>query len=131
MSTEQNKAVVRGMVDALNSAAWRERILPFIKQDAMADEFLRSHTLFRKAFPDYDYTLEEMVAEGDRVVTVGTVRGTHTAEYPEAELKGVAATGKKLEWREVAMYRLAGGAIVDGWLVVDGVTRLQQLGVLK
>lgn len=71
-----------------------------------------------------------MIAEGDKVVVRQTVRATHAGEYPFWELKGIAPIGKQLEWTEVQILRVADGRILDGWLIVDGVSRLQQLGVL-
>ena len=71
-----------------------------------------------------------MVAEGDIVAVFGRVSGTYRQEYPYAELKGVAATGQKLEWQEATWMRIENGRFVDGRLIVDGVSRLQQLGAL-
>jgi predicted ester cyclase len=131
MTAEQNKALLRAEIDALNSPDWRDRLRAAVPPGADADAILESHAAFRRAFPDYHFALEEMIAEGDTVVTRGTVTATHTAEFPLGELKGIAASGKKVQWTEVWIDHFAGGSFVEGRIIADGVARLRQLGVLK
>jgi predicted ester cyclase len=131
MSTESNKALLRDEIAALNGPNWRQELPPFLDPSLDVVAFLEGHAMFRRAFPDFHFTIEEMIAEGDTVVTRGTVRATHMAEFPVAELKGIPATGKKLEWTEIWIDRFADGKFVEGRVVVDGVARLRQLGVLK
>ncbi len=130
MSIEENKAFIRHSVEILNNENWAELVRaesPFPETEA----FIQDHAKFRAAFPDYQFTIDDLIAEGDKVVARGTVRATHRGEFPVAELKGIAPTGKRLEWAEVWIWRLQNGKFVDGWLIVDGVSRLQQLGVLS
>jgi len=68
------------------------------------------------AFPDCRFTIDDMIAEGDQVVTKKTFTGTHTAE-----LNGMPPTGKM---------RVRGGKIVEHWLTMDQLSFMQQLGVL-
>lgn len=79
---------------------------------------------WRRAFPDWHSTLEEMVAEGDVVAGRWTGRGTH-----RGELQGIPATGKAVEAPGVVFYRFAGGRIVEfrGHFDIAGLMR--QLGV--
>lgn len=130
MSTGENKAIARRAIEALNQENWAELVGEFAVTPAEAEAFIQDHSLFRAAFPDYQFTIDELIGEGDRVVVQGTVRATHKREFPSGELKGVAPTGKQLEWAEVWIWRIADGKLVDGWMLVDGVSRLQQLGVL-
>ena len=80
---------------------------------------------YRAAFPDLRITLDDLVAEGDRVVTRTTARGTHQGDLP-----GIPATGKPVALTSYALLRLAGGQIAEEWGVADQLGLLQQLGVL-
>lgn len=126
--SEENKAFVRRWVEALNQENWAERVSEFLPTPADAAEFIAMQTTFRTAFPDYHFTIDDLIAEGDKVVVRGRTRATHVGEFPVGELKGIAPTGKQLEWAEVWIFDL--GKPMDSWLLVDGVSRLQQLGVL-
>jgi predicted ester cyclase len=129
MSTNEDiKAYARRMVEALNHENWRELIVEFLSTPAVADEFIQQHATFRTAFPDYHFTIDDLIAEGDKVVVRGTVRATHRDEYPFAELKDIAPTGKQLDWEEVWIFSRSDST--DFWMLIDGVSRLQQLGVL-
>ena len=132
MSVESNKAQSLAWYEALNSPNWEQAVEPlFVGVFAQYhDWFMESHRLFRRAFPDYHATIVHAVAEGDTVILLLKVTGTHSAEYPEGELKGIAPTGKKLEWYEASVTVYQDGVPTDIQLIIDGVTRLQQLGVL-
>lgn len=80
---------------------------------------------FRQAFPDAQFTIEDMVAEGDRVVLRLTMRGTHLGVF-----NGIPATGRSVVVPGVSIERIAGGKIVEGWVTNDALGMLQQLGVL-
>lgn len=88
----------------------------FVKQDA---------TIYRTAFPDLQITIEEQIAEGDRVVTRWTARGTH-----RGELMGIAPTGKQMAITGISISRIAGGKGVEGWDNWDTLGMMQQLGVI-
>jgi predicted ester cyclase len=80
---------------------------------------------FLNAFPDCRFTIDDMVAEGDQVVTKKTFRGTHTGEFA-----GIPATGKKVELQFVDIMRVRDGRIVEHWLSMDQLSFMQQLGVI-
>jgi predicted SnoaL-like aldol condensation-catalyzing enzyme len=80
---------------------------------------------FLEAFPDCQFTIDDMVAEGDQVVTKKTFRGTHTGEFA-----GIPATGKKVELQFVDIMRVRDGRIVEHWLSMDQLSFMQQLGVI-
>ena len=76
-------------------------------------------------FPDFRYTVEDMVAEGDVVAARATARGTHTGEY-----LGIPPTGKEASWTEMHIGRVEGGRFVEHWANSDQLGLLQQLGVI-
>jgi predicted ester cyclase len=65
---------------------------------------------FRAAIPDVCFTIEDQIAEGDRVVNRMTIRGTPIQSFPPIE-----ATGEEMEFRAVAIFRLREGLIVEEW----------------
>jgi steroid delta-isomerase-like uncharacterized protein len=79
----------------------------------------------RQALPDLKLTLEDVVAEGDKVVVRVTARGTHRESY-----LGEAPSGKSVTLCGVVIHRLSGSMIVEDWECFDVVSLLQQLGVL-
>jgi steroid delta-isomerase-like uncharacterized protein len=89
--------------------------------DAMKAVFT---TLFR-AFPDLHVEIEDMIAEGDKVVCRNTVTGTNDGEY-----LGRPPTGKSVSYNEIFIFRFADGRIVETWGVVDVLAQLRQLGVV-
>ena len=82
-------------------------------------------TVYRNAFPDVDFTINEQIAEGDKVVTRWTAKGTH-----KGELMGTPATGKSATVTGIAVDRLVNGKIAESWGIFDQFGMLQQLGVI-
>lgn len=82
-------------------------------------------TMFRAAFPDLSFSVDDMVAEGDKVAVRGTMRGTHKGEF-----MGIAATGKQIEVPTIDFIRFASGKAAEHWGVTDQATMMQQLGVM-
>ena len=105
--------VVHGLVDAGGNP---------VRGLAAFHEF---HSQFRGAFPDIAVTLEDVIAEGDRVVARCSVRGTHTG----AEL-GFAATNAPVQFEGIAIVRIENGKIVEAWNHFDFLEMNKQLGVL-
>jgi steroid delta-isomerase-like uncharacterized protein len=79
--------------------------------------------LVRAAFPDFHNHIEELVAEGDRVVARLTYRGTH-----RGEIFGIAATRKQITYAGTAIFKIANGKVSEGWILGDRMALLQQLG---
>jgi predicted ester cyclase len=77
------------------------------------------------AMPDMRFTIEELLADGDIVVARFTIHGTHTGAFQGLPTTGAAATASG-----IAIYRLAGGKIVEQWLEYDRLGMLQQIGVI-
>lgn len=78
-----------------------------------------------RAFPDIHVAVEDVIAEGDKVVVRNTVTGTHRGEY-----RGVPPTGKSVSYREIFIFRFAGGRVAEIWGVVDALSQLKQLGMI-
>lgn len=77
-----------------------------------------------RAFPDSTYTVEEYIAEGDKVVVIGSLRGTHRGEF-----MGLPATGRKIDVPSIDVLRFEGGKQVEHWGLLDQQAMLEQLGV--
>jgi len=80
---------------------------------------------FWVAFPDFHLSIEDLIAEGDRVVTKKTMTGTHTGEF-----NGITPTGRRVELQYVDILRLRDGQITEHWLSMDQLSFMQQLGVI-
>jgi steroid delta-isomerase-like uncharacterized protein len=77
----------------------------------------------REAFPDLTYTIEDQIAEGDKVATRFRARGTHLGE-----LAGRAPTGKEVEVTGINISRIEGGKIAEHWSYADILSMMRQLG---
>jgi steroid delta-isomerase-like uncharacterized protein len=82
-------------------------------------------TVYRNAFPNVHFTIDEQIAEGDKVVTRWTADGTH-----QGELVGIPATGKMSTVTGIAIDRIVDGKIAESWGIFDQFGMMQQLGVI-
>jgi C-1 hydroxylase len=131
LSLEDNKAIVRGWIEAYN------------KRDLDFDKFIApdyvDHTnqvdkegmkkLFDmglKAFPDWHETIEDIIAEGDKVWVLLTYSGTHAGEF-----MGLAPTGNKIATRAVDIYRVVNGKLAEYWNVTDNLNIFKQTGAIE
>ncbi len=80
---------------------------------------------FRSAFPDLKVTTEDVVVEGDKVVSRWTARGTH-----QGELMGIAPTGNGVTIKGIDVLRIAGGRIAERWAQFNSLEVMQQLGAI-
>lgn len=80
---------------------------------------------WRKAFPDWHMTIEELLADGDKVCNRFTTTGTH-----KAKLWGIAATNKSMVVKGIEIHRIAGGKVAESWICDDVPSIMQQLGVV-
>ncbi len=136
MSPEENKALGRRIVDAINvgnSAALDEVFAPgYVDRNPFPgatpdrEGFKQGLTKFRLAFPDFRYTIDDEIAVGDRLVHRLTARGTQKGEF-----LGVPATGKEATWSEIHIGRIADGKVVEHWGTVDQMGMAQQLGLVS
>jgi predicted ester cyclase len=81
--------------------------------------------MFRAAFPDGSMTIEDMIAEGEKVVTRKTYRGTHQGEF-----LSIPPTGRHVSLGLIDIMRIVDGKVVEHWNVGDDLGMLQQLGVI-
>ena len=81
--------------------------------------------MFKSAFPDMHATVEDVVAEGDKVVTRVTLRGTHQGEVEEFG----PSTGKQVEIEGITIHRIEDGKIAEEWNSYDNLSMMQQLGL--
>ena len=116
MSLEENKALVRRFIEAFNKQdvsllvdLTAPNYVNYTKGYAIegAEQAVK---LDIKGFPDIHMTIEDLIAEGDKVCVRMTLTGTHTGEY-----LGVAPTGKKIRIRNICIYRIVDGKIAEGW----------------
>lgn len=134
MSLEENKAIVRRILEAINT-----------QNLASLDELVATNFVYHtptqqiqglgvmkqvveeeiKGFPDLHVTIEDIIAERDKVWIRLKETLTHTGEY-----RGVAPTNKKLTYTAVAIWRIVGGKVVEGWGVYDQMDFFTQLGVI-
>ena len=133
---EGNKAVIRRFVEEVqNNKNWdvfdelnaedfiNHSAPPGVPNDRAGGKlYLRG---FMDAFPNCRFTIDDMIAEGDQVVTKKTFTGTHTAE-----LNGIPPTGKRVTLQFADIMRLRDGKIVEHWLAMDQLSFMQQLGVV-
>jgi len=82
-------------------------------------------TLYRNAFPDIRFTVEDMIAEGETVVARWSCRGTH-----KGDLNGIAPTGKQFNITGVSIARFTNGKMSEGYINWDALNLMQQLGVV-
>jgi steroid delta-isomerase-like uncharacterized protein len=81
---------------------------------------------FFKALPDINITIDDVIAEGDKVVTRYTIRGTHQGETEEFG----PPTGRQMELEGITIHRIEDGKIVEEWERYDNLSVLQQLGLV-
>jgi steroid delta-isomerase-like uncharacterized protein len=79
----------------------------------------------RAAFPDIHFTIEDQIAEGDKVVSRWRASATHIGEF-----QGIPPTGKAGIITGITINRLANGKVVEGWTNLDELGLMQQLGVI-
>ena len=135
--SEPDKAIVRRLFEELwnkgNLSLADELFAPnYEHHDASTLDFGRGPdsekkraTLYRTAFPDIHLTMEEVIAEGEIVMTRWSCRGTH-----KGDLSGIAPTGKQINISGVTIARLANGKLAESWVNWDALGLMQQLGVV-
>lgn len=134
MSTEANKAIIRDFFDQVWNQGDEAAIDRFIAADAAGNDpdfgigregFKRQWRTWRAAFPDLHFDVEELVAEGDVVVSRWTLTGTHTGEF-----LGIAPTGRAIRVGGMSLDHLQNGLLVSGFDGWDNLGLRQQLGAI-
>jgi predicted ester cyclase len=137
MSTEQNKALLRRLMEEVFNRGNINLVDELVAPDFVEHEELppgippgreavkQLPTMFRSAFPDFKVTLDDLIAEGDKVVVRSTWSGTQKGEF-----MGIAPTGKSVSFGVIDTVRIAGGQVVEHWGQMDNLRMMQQLGVI-
>jgi|CXWK01.1.fsa_nt_gi predicted ester cyclase len=125
MALEAAKEMVRRYLADLMSEDWPNRITVYFTNPDELPQFMEEHKAFRQALADYHFEVEGMVGEDDTLVMWGMVTARYVAEYPIGQLKGLPATGERVGWREVWIYRFDGDRVIDFKLVGDSASQLQ------
>ncbi len=135
-SLEQNKALMRNYIEE----AWNKGNLDFIDknfssdfvphgtfpgQPTNRDGVKRVISTIRNAIPDLHITIEDMLAEGDKVASRWVTKGTH-----KGDLMGTKPTGNKISVSETAVFRVKDGKVVEAWANRDDLGFLQQIGLI-
>jgi steroid delta-isomerase-like uncharacterized protein len=137
VQTARNKATLKRFQEAMNSADAELRskaVDEFVAPDALirtplplgvtgAQAIKEVFTRLHEAYSDLHVTVEDVIAEGDKVVGRNTVTGSHRGEY-----LGIPPTGRSVTYNEIFIFRMTDGRIVETWGVVDVLAQLRQLG---
>ena len=134
--TSENKAIVRRLYEEV----WNKRRVELVDElmspsHAMHDNHLpdsgvgpeaykRNVARYVTGFPDLRFTIEDMVAENDKVAVGWTISGTHKGEF-----RGISPTGRKVFVEGITINQIAGGKIMDSYVSWDALGLMQQLGV--
>jgi steroid delta-isomerase-like uncharacterized protein len=141
VSTEEGKAIVTRFYDEL----WNNRNLSVADEIFAADcvthqlrsgeeaasvprgpEAIKHHVgEWLAGFPDVRFSVEQMIAEADHVLTHSVMRGTHIGTW-----LGIAPTGKQVSIRMFVVHRIMNGKIAEDWVLVESLGFLQQLGLI-
>jgi predicted ester cyclase len=128
MSQVDGRNLVRRYLQDVFSEGRLEAMDMYLAGDAFKGRVADLVRRWRTAFPDLTETVEEVYADGDQVITVSAMSGTHEGVF-ESRLGPIAPTGRTVRWSRIAIRRLDGDRFVEGVFEEDEVGLLQQLGV--
>ncbi len=133
--SEQNKMLLRrlfeevynqGNLDAADEMVASDMVIHEPSHDIRGRDGAKQFVaMLRAGFPDIHFTIEDQIAEEDRVVTRFTARGTHTGEF-----RGIPATGKQIRVTGTKTDRISDGKCVERWTNIDQLGMMQQLGII-
>jgi steroid delta-isomerase-like uncharacterized protein len=135
-NAEENKATVlrhweevvsKGNMDLIDQIFAPDFVAHEADQDIRGPEGVRQFILMlRKAFPDLHVTVEDMIAEGNKVVQRWSGHGSH-----QGELMGLPPSGKRISVSGITISRYEGGKVAEEWELYDMMGMMQQLGALS
>lgn len=136
MSVEENKKIVQRYQEIYNSNDLAS-LTEVVSEDLLTPKIMpgiptgiegakAAHRIMLAGFPDYQTIIDDLFAEGDKVAARITMSGTNTGSF-----MGIPSTGKHVSFTGIYIARIANGKIVEHWGEEDGVSLLQQLGVLS
>lgn len=136
MASEGDKRLVRAYFDAFRDRdeAWWDRFIApdFVRHDPGLDFEVRGPTgvvklgeVLHSGLSDIAMPINEVIAEGDRVLARLRFQGRHTGEF-----QGIPATGRAVDIVVMDYFRIADGRLVEHWALVDNLTMLKQIGAV-
>lgn len=133
--SEQNKLIARQVFEDIQSEGNTALVDQIVAVDYVCHtppvdihgpEGAKQFTaLLRAAFPNMRVTVEDQIAEGDKVATRWIFRGTH-----EGDFQGIPPTGKQVTMSGITIFHIANGKLLEGWNKPDLLSLLQQLGAV-
>jgi len=132
-NTENNKATVRRFIDAVDRQDWAaasDLTTPSLRvhvggKDIDRDSWLGMGKMFAAAFPDGKHDIQDVIAEGDRVVLRGAFKGTHKGDF-----HGVPASGRAVAVDVIMIERVVEGRVVEHFVQFDAMGLMQQIGAM-
>src|SRR5215216_3217142 len=126
VSAEENEAVVRREQVEL----WNHTGNLDAAQELFAPDYVEAAKQeaadFRRGFPDVISTIEDLIAEGNKIVARWRSRATHQGDY-----MGIAPTGKEVQFMGISLYRIEEGKIAESWTVEDQFGLMRQIGAIR
>ena len=141
MSLDDNKALARRAIEELWSKANVDVLDEIYSPDYVdhrhhhpeddeafkgTKNLMKAVKEFHDAFPNFYDTIEDVIAEGDKVVVRFTSQGVH-----KGKLMGIEPTNKEMKWTGIIIYRIENGKIAESWVNWDMMGMFQQMGVVS
>lgn len=125
MTIQDNKELIHRYTQQVWSGHNFEKARDFLAGDRL-EENLQHVRQFLTAFPDVHITIDDLIAEGDKVVARLHATATNTGPFA-----GQPPTGKKVQILSIRIYRIVGGKIVETWAMQDRLGLMEQLGLVQ
>jgi predicted ester cyclase len=125
VSVEENKTLVRREQEVLWTHTGDLDAAEELFAADQAEAAKQEAADFRRGFPDVVSTIEDLIAEGDKVVARWRSRATHRGDY-----MGILPSSKEVEFTGISFYRIEGGKIAESWTVEDQLGLMRQIGAI-
>ena len=125
MSAQENKDLVRREQEELWNHTGELDAAEELFAAGQAEAAKQGAANFRRGFPDVISTIEDLIAEGDKVVARWRSWATHRGDY-----MGIPQTGNRVEFTGISIYRIEEGKIAESWTVEDQLGLMRQIGAL-
>jgi len=122
MGIQENKEFIRHYVDVVWNAHDLEKAREYLGGSETVDHVQQ----FLTAFPDVQVTIDDLIAEGDKVVARLSVNGTNTGPFA-----GKPASGNKIKFQSIRIFRIADNKIVETWAMQDRLGLMEQVGLMQ
>jgi steroid delta-isomerase-like uncharacterized protein len=132
-TSDKNKEIVRRIYEECLNSGQLELLNQLVDQNFVGINGQQGPSAFasiiqelRQGFPDIRWTIEDLIAEGDRVVVRWRWQGTHRGSF-----RGIPASQKQMTNSAIAIYQLRDNKVVQTWIQTDQLGFLQQIGVIS